>query len=196
MKNEFKAFLVAVIFLLVSCSEDNVNNPLVYNFNGDFETSVNHFNEIDGWYPTNQIATADYVNFNWGKEEKHSGEYSVSISIDENHPTDTPICYNWTKIYKPFEIGTEYEITGWVKSQNLSSSAFMVVQCWKNRNEMVGFFTSQYTHQIIGTNDWTEFSTKFIPPDETYEVRIRIGITAPFDNGGKVWFDDIYVEKL
>ncbi len=124
MQNKIRFFFFTFFVMLFSCSEETVTNPNVYDFNGGFETSVNNFNEISGWYPTILTDTEDFVKFGWNSEEKHSGNYSVSIKIEENHPTDKTIAYNWTKIYKPFVIGSEYEIKGWVKTYNLNESAF------------------------------------------------------------------------
>ena len=36
--------------------------------------------------------------------------------------------------------------------------------------------------------------TDFTVPEDTKEVRIRIGISSPENNGGQVWFDDIKIE--
>ncbi len=61
---------------------------------------------------------------------------------------------------------------------------------------MVGIFSTFYDYQIVGTNDWNEVKTTFIPPEKTHDISIRIGITAPLNNGGKVWFDDISIMNM
>jgi len=191
---------ILISILLISCSDDSLTNTKTskpgYDFNGGFETSVNKFNDDDGWIPTILPETKEFTNFVWGADEKHSGNYSVAISIDANHPTDRLIAYNWTKLFKPFEINNEYEVKGWIKTLNLQSSAFIVVQCWNSSNEMVGFFTTQREHPIGGTTDWTEVKTKFTPPENTDNVRIRLGLGAPENSGCEVWFDDINIEAV
>jgi hypothetical protein len=163
------------------------------NFNGGFETKSLFKSEPVGWYATRLPQTKDFVVFAWDSTEHHSGSYSVSISIDPKHPQDE-IAYNWTRTLDDFTIGKKYSISGWIKTLNCKETAWIVVQCWDDNKKIIGFATNQHSHPVQGTTDWTLVKSELTVPEGTKEVRIRIGIASPKDNGGKVWFDDIKIE--
>lgn len=195
MKKCFNSLALLFLVLLLShCSDEGITDQSVYDFNGGFENSVNNYDQTIGWSPAFLPNTADYVNFIWGSDNKHSGQYSVSIYIKEDHPRKDTVAYNWTKPFKPFKEDQTYLLKGWIKTLNLKQPPFIVVQCWDSKSNMIGFNTSQNNYPFTGTNDWTEVRVEFTPPQNTNEVRLRLGIVAPFNNGGKVWFDDISIE--
>lgn len=184
----FPSFLLTIIIIFGCQSKSDL-----YNFNGGFENESKYNNEPSGWYATRVPKTSSFTHFALDSVIKHSGKYSVSIAIDSTHPQDK-IVYNWTRTFEEFTINNKYSISGWVKTDNLLSPAFIVVQCWNAEKKMIGFFTTQRDYQIKGTSDWVLVKTDFIVPESTKEVRIRAGIASPKNNGGKVWFDDIEIE--
>ena len=178
-----------IISLFHGCQGMRTKN----NFNGGFEIKKDNINEPEGWYATSMPQTQNYVDFAWDSTVKHSGAHSISIAIDSTHPPEV-IDYNWTRTYPDFKINKKYSISGWIKTINLKTTAFLVVQCWNDNNKMIGFFTNQGKHSVIGTTDWTLVKYDFTVSEGTKEVRVRAGIQAPDDNGGKVSFDDIKIE--
>jgi hypothetical protein len=189
------AFLF-LVFIFSYCSDERItqyNNN--YDFNGGFEKSVYNDSQLGvGWFPTILPETSGFVQFNWDSEVKHSGEFSVSISIKENYPVKDTVAYNWTKPFMPVKVNQPYVLKGWIKTSNLKEPAFIVVQCWDSKYNMIGFSTSCKDYPLIGTNDWKEVKVNFVPPQNTAEVRIRLCSSAPFNTGGKVWYDDISIE--
>jgi hypothetical protein len=166
--------------------------------NGGFEVKSPESGDPQGWYATRLPETMEHVEFGSDAEQAHEGDNSVFISIKKTHPekhSGGPIAYNWTQVI-PFEIGKTYELTGWVKTQDLKTPAFIVVQCWATSFENMALFTTQREYKIIGSNDWTPVKVAYTVPSGTGEVRIRAGIRAPDNIGGKVWFDDIQVKLL
>jgi hypothetical protein len=140
--------------------------------------------------------TKEFVTFKWDDDVVHSGKCSVSIAIAASHP-DEAIHYNWTKVVPACQVGKSYELSGWVRAENLTSPAFIVAQCWDGaKSKMLGFATTQRDYPVTGTSDWTQVATVFTVPDGTGEVRIRAGMSAPENRGGRVWFDDIRVREL
>lgn len=178
-------FSLISMLLIIGCQ----NNSFQNNFNGEFEINP----EQNGWFATRVPQTNDFVKFEWDSTENHSGKYSVSISIDSMHPQDV-IAYNWTSTYDNFRIGNKYLFSGWIKTLNCKETAWIVVQCWDGNNKKIGFASTQNSHPVKGTTDWTLVKSDFTVPDGTKEVRIRAGIASPGNNGGKVWFDDITIE--
>jgi hypothetical protein len=184
-----KQFFLLIIILLAGNQVIIAQN----NFNGGFETKSIFKSEPVGWYATRLPQTEDFVVFEWDSTEYYSGNYSVSIYIKQNHPQDE-VAYNWTRTLEEFTIGEKYIISGWVKTLNCKETAWIVVQCWDANQKIIGFATNQHSNPVKGTTDWTLVKSDFTVPEGTKEVRIRIGIASPKDNGGKVWFDDIKIE--
>lgn len=183
-----QSFLLAVL-MIIGCQVINGQD----NFNGGFETKSLFKNEPVSWVATRLPQTKDFVVFEWDSTEHHSGKYSVSISINQNHPQDE-VAYNWTRTLEELTIGKKYTISGWIKTQNCKETAWIVVQCWDDNKKIIGFATNQHSHPVKGTTDWTLVKSELTVPEGTKEVRIRIGIASPKDNGGKVWFDDIKID--
>jgi len=182
---------LALCLLLVACGPPGPGLTT----GGDFEP-VSEFEGVpDGWSATWVPATADYVDFTWDSEVAHGGDRSISIAIASDHP-EQPVAYNWTRTVRGWEVGQTYELTGWIRAENLTETAWIVVQFWNlEYEEMVGFATTQGDHPVRGTRDWTKVGQVFEIPRETDEVRIRAGIAAPDNRGGQVWFDDIQVRR-
>ena len=140
--------------------------------------------------------TKQYVAFTWDQHEVHSGQRSVSITIQDAHP-DEMIAYNWTRAIDGCVPGGTYELTGWIKCKSLTETAWIVVQCWDDTlQKMLNFATTQRDYPVLGSSDWTRVGLAFEVPSGTREVRIRAGIATPDNRGGQVWFDDIEVTPV
>lgn len=186
-------FLIAVlpIFMInLGCNLGLLNSSL----NGGFEIKKGNVNEPLGWFATRVPQTSNFVKFDWDSTVKHSGSYSVSISIDSSHPNEI-MDYNWAHSFPGFEINKKYSISGWIKTINVKTTPFLVVQCWSdNYNKLIGFFTNEGKQPVTGTTDWKFVQYDFKVPEGTKRVLVRAGLAAPDNNGGKVWFDDIKIE--
>jgi hypothetical protein len=186
-------FLIAVLPIFIINLACN-SRFLKKSFNGGFEIKKVNANEPQGWFATRVPQTSNFVKFVWDSTVKHSGSYSVSISIDSTHPNEI-IDYNWANSFPDFEINKKYSISGWVKTINVKTTAFLVVQCWTGSyNKMISFFTNQGRQPVTGTTDWKFVQYDFKVPEGTKIVLVRAGLAAPDNNGGKVWFDDINIE--
>ena len=164
--------------------------------NGGFEAHTELQRSPADWYATELPHTREFVSFEWDDQVVHTGKRSVSIAIVSSHP-DEVIAYNWTKVVPACQVGNSYELSGWVRAENLSAPAWIVVQCWNDaKSEMLGFTTTQKDHPIMGTSDWTQVGIVFTVPAGTAAVRIRAGIATPENRGGRVWFDDLRVREL
>jgi len=160
--------------------------------NGSFEPVGDVEKSPAEWYATRIPATSAFVNFAWDDKVYHSGLRSVSISINKNHPVEQGIAYNWTQAITTFQAGKQYQLTGWVKTENLSGPAWICVQAWDSTDRnMIGFGTTQHDYPVSGTSDWTRIGTIFTVPVGTHDIVIRAGNQAPENNGGTVWYDDI-----
>jgi hypothetical protein len=164
--------------------------------NGGFEPHSEVEKTPYGWFATVVPHTAEWVEFTWDDRVKRSGRRSVSIAIDAEHP-DEQIAYNWTRTASGWVEGGTYELTGWIKTEDLAETAWIVVQCWNEElSEMLGFATTQHDYPITGTSDWTLAGLVFEVPPQTKEVRVRVGIATPANRGGRAWFDDLSIKQL
>ena len=184
-------WFVVVLLLLPACSK-----PPGLVVGGDFEP-ISEFEGVPtGWSGTYDPSTAEYVTFEWDHDEARGGDRSISIAISEDHP-DKPVAYNWTRDVNGWEVGGTYELEGWIKAEQLNETAWIVVQCWNlEYEEMVAFATTQTSHQVWRTTDWTKVGTVLEIPHGAERLRIRAGIAAPDNRGGKVWFDDIVLRRV
>jgi hypothetical protein len=187
------------IWILVVCVLMSVGGcATTSNFlaNGDFELQMEQQKSPTDWYATVVPDTKDFVSFKWDDQVAHAGKRSVSIAIAPSHP-DKRIAYNWTRTVPGCNAGGSYELSGWVKTENLHGPAWICIQLWNNaKSKMLGFATTQQDYPITGTSDWTKVRTVFTVPAGTAEVRIRAGIASPENNGGQAWFDDLRVREL
>ena len=197
-----KVFLVFALVICIAFSLTVVCTAVQQEFNGGFEREGLQENIPKGWYPTYWPSTIGHVKFSW-ERLAHSGHYSVSIEILNTHPSliilNERIAYNWVRTFEPFEIGKTYEISGWVKTRDLKSPPFIVVQFWNmSQRKLIGLvmLKSDKGKELIGTNNWTSLKTKFKVPAGTDQVLVRAGISSPENINGKAWFDDIIVSPV
>lgn len=182
------ALFVCVVAFVVGCS--TMPNLLE---NGNVEPQSPDETSPADWYATQLDQTKDFVHFTWDDQVVHRGSRSISIAIDASHP-DEQVHYNWTKVVPDCQPGHSYKLTGWVKTEDLQTSAWIVVQFWNKANDkMLGIASTEKDCPVTGTSDWTRVTLEFTVPEGTAEVRVRAGMSTPENRGGRVWFDDIRV---
>ncbi|MBN2072308.1 MAG: carbohydrate binding domain-containing protein [Candidatus Krumholzibacteriota bacterium] len=161
--------------------------------NGGFEYELGSGENPDHWNATRVPQMKDFVDLKWDKDFFHSGKRSVSITIGKDHPR-TMIHYHWNQAPLKCIPGLTYEISGWIKTQDLKESASILVQCWdRGMKKRLGLVSTEHDYKVLGTSDWTEVKTTIKIPEGTWRVVILAGILGHANPGGKVWFDDISV---
>jgi len=185
------ATIACILMFIGGCTEKQE-----FLADGGFEIQTSPAESQTDWYATELLHTKEFVSFEWDDQIVHSGERSVSIAITAAHP-DELINYNWTTVVPGCQVGKTYELSGWIRTENLSGPAWIVIQCWDEaRTEMLELTSTHEEYPVIGTSDWTQAKVTFTVPADTAEVRIRAGIATPENRGGKVWFDDLAVREL
>jgi len=182
-----------------SDSEENPTTSFAGVENGGFEILSPESGDPRGWHATRFPETANDVEFAIDNQEKHSGEQSISIYIKDSHPKEHPKgghSYSWYREVE-YEIGKTYELTAWVKTENLNECAFIFSQCYDTSKKSKTYIrTSPFEPALVGSNDWTQVKSIYTVPEKTSKVRILVGLGIPSNIGGKVWFDDIQVKLL
>ena len=164
--------------------------------NGGFEDEQGERNVPARWNATRVAQLRDYWLFEWDEEIVHSGRRSASIAIGDNHP-DNPIYYNWNQAPLNCRPGSSYKVEGWVKALGLKESAFIAVQCWdRGMKNVLEYANTEHKTEVLGTTDWVRVATNFIVPEDTWRVVILAGIPGHSNPGGRVWFDDIKIDRV
>ena len=187
------ASVAAVAALTGASISPGLEYPATAITNGSFELGQGNGIDPDYWDATRVPQMKDYFLFEWDDEVFHSGHRSVSISVLDSHP-DVQIYYNWNQAPLNCEPGASYEITGWVRTQDLGESAFLAVQCWnRGMKKVLGAANTNREFEVKGTTDWVQVKTTIEIPEDTWRVVILAGLPGHSNPGGKVWFDDIAV---
>jgi beta-lactamase regulating signal transducer with metallopeptidase domain len=166
--------------------------------NGGFEESQDYSTDPEGWFATRWPKTPGHYLLSASKSLAHGGKRSVVVEIGDSHP-DTRVDYNWTAVAKGWKAGETYELSGWIKTENVKQTAFIMAQFWSEEGaskKMIGGATTQMTHPVKGTTDWTRVTTRLRVPEGTGEVRIRAGLSSQDNRGAKAWLDDISLVKV
>jgi hypothetical protein len=159
--------------------------------NGSFEKLQEKSDDPEGWFGTRLPRTKGHYLLAVPTLLAHSGWRCAVVEIGDRHPA-SPVHYNWTTDATGWQAGETYELSGWIRAENVKRPAFIMAQCWsKDRTRMVGFTTTQLDYPITGTTDWIRVSTRLSVPEGTGVVRIRAGLSSQDNLGAKAWFDDL-----
>jgi alpha-N-arabinofuranosidase len=96
----------------------------------------------------------------------------------------------------PAEPGTGYRLSGWIKTEAVSSSRGVSLQIGDGRGWTVTRSTAA-TPDLTGTNDWTRVEVEYVSLADTNGLSIqvrRIGGTGPVL--GRAWVRDVAVQKF
>jgi hypothetical protein len=134
------------------------------------------------WYKA--MIPADNLTMYWDSEVAYSG--SRSVSINNTHVYDEVVCNNWAQTINILPLDRIIELSGQVKTID-AESVVMVIQCWDENYNLVGFGSTQFEINITGTNDWKQYTASVKVSTETESIIVRLALTGT----GQVWFDDV-----
>ncbi len=161
--------------------------------NGGFEEVQENSNDPQAWFGTRIPQTAGHFLLA-SSSVAHSGKRSAVVEIGDSHP-DRKVAYNWTAVAEGWKAGETYDLSGWIKTENVKHTAFIMAQFW-SEDGMVGGATTQFTSPVKGTTDWTRVRTRLKVPEGTKVVRIRAGLSSKDNRGAKAWLDDLSLVKV
>jgi hypothetical protein len=83
-------------------------------------------------------------------------------------------------------IGQEYQVSGWIKTENISFQARVYVHFRDAYNNLISI--ANISPVFTGSNDWSYFSSPVTIPDNATSSQIRIVVR---NGSGTAWFDDL-----
>jgi tetratricopeptide (TPR) repeat protein len=128
------------------------------------------------------------VQISFDRAEKHSGEQSLRILFNGRENI------NFEDACHPFvpEPGQPYVLTGWVKTQSLTSSEGVRLQIAAFTS--AGVVTAQ-SNEIHGTQPWTQLSLAWTAPRDSGFGRVcarrKMSDMPGSDIQGAAWLDDV-----
>jgi tetratricopeptide (TPR) repeat protein len=125
-------------------------------------------------------------------EEKYSGKRSLRVSFDGS----SDISFYDVCQMVPTEAGTAYELSGWMKSKDLTTDQGVRIELRPGIPGVNGAVTAD----IRGTQPWTRFATVWPAAKENQEVQIclRRDPSDQEDNKirGTAWVDDVALTAI
>jgi len=160
--------------------------------NGDFEAEpVNGL--PPSWSMIKPPGGARFANLTLD-DVGHGGNRSVSIAIDKSHPMQS-LHYHWAGSPHGWKPGQALEISAWVKTENVTASPALAVQCWGQENKYLSLSTSEEKYKVTGTSDWTRIAALVLVPADTELILVRAVLIMPGNPGAKASFDDFAITE-
>lgn len=130
---------------------------------------------------------ADHIAAGVDDHVAHSGTHSLSLSYDGNAAYDA----GW-KQFVPVRPNTDYELSFWIKSENVTSSSgprIAIVDAYSGTNLLL-------TDDVLDTHPWQEIKSTLRVPADTELLAVKI-VRAPANTRirGRVWIDDLRLVK-
>lgn len=138
------------------------------------------FSEEKGWFlnSTDAKAVAEY--------QKAGGRTGGCLHLKSDFADPQAMALARQAIATKPTPGKPIRLTFWAKGKDVSL-AIGVVQGLSATHEMASFATSQSTHPLKGTFDWTKVETVLNPNDETKSCAVLLCLAGK----GEVWLDDV-----
>jgi hypothetical protein len=127
------------------------------------------------------------VQISFDQSEKHSGEQSLRLLFNGRENV------NFEDVCHPFiaEPGKQYLLTGWIKTESLTSSEGVRLQVSTFGKSV----TAVQSNEIHGTQPWTQITLSWTSPENdlfnTVCLRRKMSDMPGSDIQGAAWLDDV-----
>jgi hypothetical protein len=130
---------------------------------------------------------ADHITAGIDDNVAHSGAHSLSLTYDGNPAYEA----GW-KQFVPVQSDADYEFSGWIKSENVTSSSgprIAIVDAYSGANLLL-------TDDVLDTHAWQQIKGSLRVPEGEELLVVKI-IRAPANTRirGRVWIDDLRLVK-
>jgi tetratricopeptide (TPR) repeat protein len=161
------------------------SNSMVWD--GGFESDVT--GDAYAWRFARNSRSAQIV---FDSQEKHSGKRSLRVSFDGSFDV---YFYDVCQVV-PTEAGTAYELSGWMKSKELTTDQGLHIEL---RPGIPGT-TGAMTADVRGTQPWTSFAAVWPGSKANQETQICLRRDASDQEDNKIrgtaWVDDVALTPI
>jgi len=164
--------------------------------NAGFET-VNERTEMPvGWSFTSLPNRAHLVSYKTDVDPASKETHALSISVSPVHPNQR-VAYNAHQDIQKFVAGKKYRVAAKVQTRGLQTLPMVVVQCLdKSGNKLLAFARTEERKLDNDVEEWENVQTEVTVPEGTTIFRLRIGIPAEGNAGGKALIDDVRIDEV
>jgi hypothetical protein len=122
--------------------------------------------------------------------------HALVISVAADHPSER-VAYNAHQDLTKLVPGKTYRVSANVRTQGLTTLPMVVVQCLDETGRKYLAFARSAERELSGDLiEWERVKADISVPDGTTVARLRIGIPAEGNAGGKAVIDDVVVDEL
>lgn len=122
--------------------------------------------------------------FVWDTLTKHNGTAALKI-VNPNSSASV-----WWQAVEGVQAGQEYDIEGWVKTENVlsvnNSHGAMLYVVFKDIHGTA--LSEHWISPLNGTQEWTKLRGTYVVPRGTEQVEVGVRL---WGGSGTVWFDDM-----
>jgi tetratricopeptide (TPR) repeat protein len=160
-------------------------NSMVWD--GGFESDVT--GEAYAW---RFARTSPSAQIGFDTQEKYSGKRSLRVSFDGSYDVAFyDVCQT-----VPTEAGTAYELSGWMKSKDLTTDQGVRIELRPGIPGQTGAITAD----VQGTQPWTRFAAVWPGAKENQETQICLRRDASDQEDNKIrgtaWVDDVALTPI
>ncbi len=191
---DMEVWVMEVLLTIVLGLAINSDSAVI---NGGFEQKDPLTGMPSGWSFTSLPGKQNLVCYGTesiGANDKENR--ALVISVAEGHPAER-IAYNAHQSLKRLVAGKTYRVSANVRTKGLTTLPMIVVQCLdKTGTKYLGFARSAERKLSGDLIEWERVTTDITIPDGTTVARLRIGIPAEGNAGGKAVIDEVVVDEL
>jgi hypothetical protein len=172
------------VFLLLCLLAGDLQYQDSLLLNPSFEEDGDRDTHPDGWEPH---AFDSPARLEWDDSVSRSGRRSlkVSDSFRVGDQRDWKRCTGrWVSVQRPIEVGTEYKLEVWVKTEGVSGQVYAHL-AWQRGTKWLNEIT---TERVSGTSDWQKLTVSAVAPAEADTVIVSMNLSR---SKGTAWFDDV-----
>ncbi|MBU1110636.1 cohesin domain-containing protein, partial [Patescibacteria group bacterium] len=129
--------------------------------------------------------------FEWAQDYAHSGDRSLRIYNDEAGGACSWVTEGEILVYS----GREYDVSGWIKTENVADEAVIDVAFYDSGGS---FIARESTDGVSGTtsnageSDFVRRAKRVLAPLGSVNARIGLALVG----SGTAWFDDVYFSEV
>lgn len=147
-----------------------------------------------GWEGQPNLGTQNPDRYAWDNTVAHTGDYSVLIQVTQADLDAGSIDAAWRTSF-PFENGAWYEVSAWVRTEDLGTNRFYFNMVYNNQS--FGVMNQDTGGEWVEVVDTVQFAADFPLNNANRNlIRFRVGGSIQEGTQPKVWLDDVNIRLI